>query len=185
MEGYSFLVCPINSKNTFGPYLKSGFLMESWCTTVSVKVRHPPPRFLFHLEAFELVKAKEICNASALLMSIMDFSEYICQVRFTGSTSHRADQIKASCTSCRSNRIYLEEKVGGGGILNEAINNIHRNFQNMYCNALVCEHNLFRQQTARIARHRSFTTLKCVRNVGSSCGTLKPRYSQSRALLYL
>lgn len=41
-----------------------------------------------------MVKAKEICNATALLMSIMDFSEDICQVRFTGSTSHRADQIR-------------------------------------------------------------------------------------------
>lgn len=50
-----FLVCAININNTLGPYPKSRFFTEACCTLLLViKVS----RRLYHLEAFEIVKAK-------------------------------------------------------------------------------------------------------------------------------
>lgn len=51
----SFLLVCTSNNNTVGPYPKSRFLTEACCPPLSVvKVS----RFLFHLEAFEIVQAK-------------------------------------------------------------------------------------------------------------------------------
>lgn len=73
------------------------------------------PQFLFHLEAFEIVKAKGICNATTLLMSIM-VSGGVGLLRWGSHHLKQSWPDKAYCTSCRSDQIYLEEKVGGGGV---------------------------------------------------------------------